>query len=534
MEDQVDIVSSIREARSSGYQDRDIAEFLGRKDPRVVEALNQGYTATEVLDLLAPPRTAGQTAVRTAALASRGGTPSMALGTTGAVLGAPFGGPVGAATGFTIGSLAIPGADALVSAYNAMVGKDEQVELPSAAISRVLDRMGMVRPETRGERMVEAAGGALTSTVGQLGAGQVLRQAGTPAQQAVGTTITQAPGAQMAAAPASAASSQYVGEVTGSPLAATLASIATSAPMGVRTTGRERGPSAADLRAQASSAYQRSAKAGAVINPQSLENAGQSIVSKLSKQIAIDAEVDTGAMAVQRRLLKTYEQPQTLEELDLTRQFIRNEIESGGRSGKYAREALKEFDKYIESLGAKDIVAGDSKTAIAELKNARDLWSRSNKAAVLEKMFSSAELRKVNLTQSGFENALRRQLINLADSEDLKFFSKAEQDAIRSAAKGGPVQNVLRRIGQLSPSGIVSAAGSTGLGYFLGGPAGAVAVPATGATARVGANLISAQEFKKLQDLIALGRQPQVTRAPFAAVQPTTLRGLLSTQYGME
>jgi hypothetical protein len=524
-----DIAASIREARSAGYQDRDIAEFVGRQDPRVREAFGQGYTATEILDILAPQRTAGETVTRTAALAARGAIPSTALGATGAAVGAPFG-PVGAATGYAVGSLAIPGADALVSAYNALVGPEEQVQLPSAAISKVLDRLGMVRPETRGERMVEAAGGALGPTVGQIAAGRVAAEAGTPTQQAVGRTVSQAPVAQMAAAPTSAATSQLVGEVTGSPLASTLAALATAAPFGVRTTGREVGPSAADLRAQASRAYQRSAAAGAVIDPTSLENAGQRIISNINKEIVIDPEVDTGAMAVQRRLAKTFDQPQTLEQLDLTRQFIRDETKTGGRSAKYAREALKQFDDYIENLSAKDIIAGNSKTAIAELKNARDLWKRSNKTAVLEEMFNSAELRKVNMTQSGFENALRRQLINLADSEDLKFFSQAEQKAITDAAKGGNLQNFLRRVGQLSPTGVVSTLSSGGLGYLLGGPQGAAAIMGTGAASRLAANQLAAKEFRNLQSMIALGREPQVTRAPFAAVQPVTLRGLLSTQ----
>lgn len=526
---EVDIAAAIREARSSGYQDRDIVEFVGRQDSRVAEAIGQGYTPTEILDTLAPPRGVGEQAVRTVGLAARGALPSTALGTIGATVGAPFG-PVGAATGFTLGSLAIPGADAIISAYNAMVGPNEQVELPSAAISRALDRMGMVKPETRGERMIEAAGGATVPAAGQIAAGRVLTQAGTPGQRAVGATISQAPGAQMAAAPISAATSQAVGEMTGSPLASMLAAAATAAPFGVRTTGREVGPSAANIKAQATQAYKRSAAAGAVIDPQSLENAGQKIIANINQKMAIDPEVDTGAMAVQRRLTKTFDEPQTLEQLDLTRQFIRDETKTGDRSAKYAREALKQFDDYIDSLGPNDIIAGNSKTAIAELKNARDLWKRSNKVAVLEQMFSSAELRKVNMTQSGFENALRRQLINLADSEDLKFFSAAEQKAITDAAKGGNLQNFLRFVGRLSPTGVVSAGGAAGLGFLAAGPTGAVVLPGIGMASRLAANQVAAQEFKNLQSMIALGREPQVTRAPFAAVQPVTLRGLLSTQ----
>jgi len=296
-------------------------------------------------------------------------------------------------------------------------------------------------------------------------------------------------------------------------------------------------PTAKELRASASDAYARSAKAGAVIKPESLQNAGQSIVKSVSDRIAIDPQEDTGAMAVQRRLQQSFETPQTLEQLDLTRQFIRDAQGSGGRSGKYAKEALKEFDAYINNLGANDILKGDSKTAISALKDARALWTRNNKTQALEDILQSAELRATaNYSQSGLETALRRKLVNLADSEDLKFFTKTEQDAIIAAAKGGKLQNFLRWAGKYagtSPlqTGVGSGMGA-GVGALLGGPVGAAiggaTVPAVGGLARAGATQLGMDQIRQLQEMMALGRMPEVIRSRFGAVPATTTRGLLT------
>jgi hypothetical protein len=318
-----------------------------------------------------------------------------------------------------------------------------------------------------------------------------------------------------------------------------IAGMGVGAPFGIRTRQGEVAPTAEQLRSQASNAYARSAAAGAVIKPESLANAGQSIVQKVSNKIVIDPEVDTEAVAVQRRLTQAFTEPQTLEQLDLTRQFIRDAQAAGGRSGKYAKEALREFDSYINRIGKNDIVAGDSKQAISELKNARDLWTRSNKTQILEDILQSAELRATaNYSQSGMENALRRKLVNLADSEDLKFFTKSEQDAIKAAAKGGKVQNFLRWAGKYAATSSIQTGVGAGLGggigAMLGGPAGAAigaaTVPAIGSAARAGATQLGMQQIRQLQEMMALGRMPQTVRETFGAVPATTARGLLSDQ----
>jgi hypothetical protein len=344
----------------------------------------------------------------------------------------------------------------------------------------------------------------------------------------VSKRLAEAPGTQTAISAPAAAVGQYVTEATGSPLAGMLAGGATGGVAGIRGRKAESAPTAAQLKDQASLAYKKSAEAGAVIKPESLEAAGNRIVNNVTSKIIIDPEVDTGAMAIIRRLQKTFDEPQTLEQLDLTRQFIRDEQAGGGRNSKFARESLKGFDDYIDSIGKKDIVAGDSAQAIGSLKTARDLWKRSNKTQIVEDLLESAELRSGNYSQSGIENSLRQRLVKLADSEDMKFFTIGEQEAIKAAAKGGKVQNVLKWMGKLSPSSVIAAGAGSYIGASMFGPAGAVIAPAVGFASKQAATKMRLNAVQNLQDMIALGRMPEAD-ARARLVPITGLRGLLST-----
>ena len=233
---------------------------------------------------------------------------------------------------------------------------------------------------------------------------------------------------------------------------------------------------------------------------------------------------------LKKRKTKTFDEPQSLEQLDLTRQFIRDAAAGGGRDAKFARESLKEFDNYINTLSAKDLAAGNAKQAVGALNEARDLWKRSQKAQIFDDIMQSADIRSVtNYSQSGMENALRRKLTNLADSDDMKFFTKTEQQAIRSAAKGGNIQNFLRWAGRLSPSSVIAGAGGSYLGASLLGPAGAVIAPALGGAAKMGATRIGLNRFQELQDMIALGRMPEVIRGRTALAPTLSIRGVLSS-----
>jgi hypothetical protein len=480
---------------------------------------------------------------RVGELLSRGATPTVAGATIGSVAG-----PAGA----LVGSMAVPIGDALNTIVNelskgntavenyirGLMGREQtatpmQLPMVSSMVSRGMEKIGMgAEPTSTTERVIEAGGSGLSGVGTQLPAlTQLAKEGASAVTRNVASQMAQAPKTQVAVSAPASMVAQSVTEATGSPIAGMVAGTATGAAGGVRPRKMETAPSSEQLKEMASIAYKESADAGAVIKPESLQNAGQNIVKRVSNKIVIDPEVDTQAMAVIRRLNKTFDEPQTLEQLDLTRQFIRDAQRAGGRDARFAKEALKEFDAYIEGIGSKDLLAGDSKKAISSLNKARDLWKRSQKVQVLDDIFSSADLRaSANYSQSGMEQALRRKLVNLADSEDIKFFSKTEQEAIRAAAKGGSVQNFLRWAGKVSPSSVVAGAGGAYIGASLLGPTGAAIVPIVGYGAKKASERMELNRFKNLQDMLALGRPAEVTQGRMDSVPATTLRGLLSTQ----
>jgi hypothetical protein len=147
---------------------------------------------------------------------------------------------------------------------------------------------------------------------------------------------------------------------------------------------------------------------------------------------------------------------------------------------------------------------------VRALTDARDLWKRAKKTEIIDDLVASADLRsEANFTQSGMEQALRRKLVNLADNpKALRTFTKEEQNAIKLAAKGGPTQNLLRFVGKLAPTGVVSGGGSVGLGYLAGGPIGAVATPVVGGLARKGAEQLGLRNIEQLRNRLATGNTP--------------------------
>ena len=98
---------------------------------------------------------------------------------------------------------------------------------------------------------------------------------------------------------------------------------------------------------------------------------------------------------------------------------------------------------------------------------------------IFDDMLTNAELDKSKFTQSGAENSLANQLRNLAKNDKkMRLFTPTEQEAIKQAAKGGTMQNMLKFYGRFTPSGPIS-------GIFAGGAI--MAHPAIGIPLELGA-----------------------------------------------
>jgi len=515
-----------------------------------------------------PQQQARSEIARTGELLARGAIPVA----TGAGAGALIGGAPGA----LVGSMALPMADlaALGSKYlenlirQARGVPETKGFSPSGEVSKALANIGLPEPTTTGERVIEAVGGGLAGVGTQLPAlGRLATTATTEAGRSLASRMAQAPVAQTAVAAPAAASAQYVGETTENPLLGMAAGMAVGSTAGIRPRKVEPALSAEQLAVRADLAYSKAEKAGVVVSPDSLKARVPTFENVLTKE-GFDPGLHPELSAVLTRLQRDVETPKTLKEIETLRRIVRSPTKTFNNPDqqRIANRLLDEFDDYVDNLSAKDLVksrtdivqaaakeGGDVETFVKNLQKiesakpqdatkalarARNFYSRSKKSDEIADLFERAEIRAgANFTQSGLENALRQELKSLAlNKKRLGMFSDAEQNAIKAAAKGGNLQNVLRGIGKYAatspiPTGVGGGIGA-GIGAAIGGVPGAViggaAVPAIGSAARAGATRIGLNRLEEIQRMVSLGRMPEIQ--PRTRLVPVTgLRGLLAS-----
>ena len=498
------------------------------------------------------PQTETGSIARAGQLLARGAAPVAA--------GAGIGALAGGAPGALIGSMAVPIADAATLIGNELNKGNVAVEnyvrnllgmqarqvaptqMPSQALSQGMAQMGLPEPTSTGERVIEAVGAGVGGAATQLPAlGRLATTAATEGGRRLAGQFAQAPVQQLAASAPAAAAAQYVGETTESPLLGMAAGGSIGALGGIRSRVREVAPTPEQLRNLSELQYTNATKAGVVVSPESLQAKLPSFNEALKVE-GYDPGLHPQLNAVVARLQQETDAPKTLKELETLRRIVKAPTRTFDNPDqqRIAYRLLDEFDDYVDNLKPADLVgaAKESKTATTALSKARNLYARSKKSDVMSDILERAEIKAgANFTQSGLENSLRQELKSLAlNKKRMAGFTKAEQDAIQAAAKGGNVQNVLRYFGKYAPTSVIPAGiGSgigAGVGAAMGGPVGAAigsaVVPTVGAAARAGATRIGMNRLQELQDMIALGRMPENQRRT-RLMGVTGIRGLLSS-----
>lgn len=255
-------------------------------------------------------------------------------------------------------------------------------------------------------------------------------------------------------------------------------------------------------------AYKAADDAGVVVHPGSFQNFANRIQG-ITKNAGIDRDIHPKATAAVRRIAEAAEEgkPLKLEDMEILRrvtQGARGSIEKDER--RIGSMIAEELDDYLARLGSNDVIAGDPQAASTALKTARDAWTRMSKSATIEDAIQKAGIRAGQFTGSGFENALRTQFRQIAmNPKRMRGFSQAEKEAIKKVAMGGPLDNTMRMLGKLAPTGVISGGIGASAGYAMGGPVGMVAVPATGHLARKAATALTKRNVDDALDLVRRG-----------------------------
>jgi hypothetical protein len=265
-------------------------------------------------------------------------------------------------------------------------------------------------------------------------------------------------------------------------------------------------PSTKALEEQSSSLFKKAKESGVELNSEDFSNEMNNITSNL-RELGYDPRLHP-KVAIAIENLTNPDIPKDFKELKTLRTFIRNAQKSSDSTEKMLGTQLKnDFDSYIATMPESSVVGG-SKEGLAAWKEARDTYSRLSKSEIFDDMLSKADLNASKYSQSGVENYLATKLRNLANNDkQMRLFTPAEQEAIREAAKGGNLQNILRMAGKYSPSSVIATAGGSYLGASLLGPAGAVIAPAVGASAKYAATQMRKGDVNKLAEMMRRGQE---------------------------
>lgn len=202
-------------------------------------------------------------------------------------------------------------------------------------------------------------------------------------------------------------------------------------------------PSLETLRAAKSAAYNAVDSSGERFQTQELQNMVGRVRNALDDVNYVE-EVDRQTWAALKMLDKASEKPMTIGQLDKMRQSLWKRYNAAPNEVGIL-EAIDAVDDLIQSRGA-----------TSELMDAARLAnSRYKKAELLENAFKKAE-RETAATGSGGNilNKYRQAVTKvLNDPKRAKWFSADERQIMEQFVHGSMPENVLRRIGKLSPSG---------------------------------------------------------------------------------
>jgi hypothetical protein len=508
-------------ASYGGFVTKDPSDYISKILTPAEEKKEKGLIERKLEALKAgemPEEEKGLTIPRTAELLGRGMTPAV----TGAAAGGALAGPSGA----LIGSMALPIGDVLNTAINKVAGTN--LQMPSEVVSKGMANLGYAEPTGMGERAIESAGGALASTGAQLPAfARMATEAGSPMMRSFASQMAQAPKAQLAASAPSAAAGQIATELSGNPLVGALTSAATGAPFGFKAGMlKTNAPSQEALSQEAKNLYAKAESSGVKFDPDKFASHMDQIGKDLRKfGYAENSSTYSGIKSALDELKDTT-RPKDYLELQALREIIAGEQGSTNPKVRMLSTKLKdEFDNYIMNAPENHLQIKDTK-GLQDWSDARKSYSKLKKAEIFDDMFENAQLDQSKFTVSGAENSLATQLRNLAKNDKkMRMFSVDEQDAIKEAAKGGKVQNLLKFYGRFAPTGPVTSIFTGGAAYAepsLGVP---FALGALGA--RKGAETLRKQSVSNLADMMRLGAMPEV-EARTKNIPVTTLRGLLS------
>ena len=453
--------AKIAQARSAGYSDAQIADYLGA-DPemgaKVKTAKDAGYSDADILaHLEAAPTQAAPQAPPSEIPAPRNPVVDY-LSTHGRELATLGGGAVG-------GLIAAPAAVA--------------ASVPTAGLGGIA---------------TEAAGTGLGAAIG----GQVY-------DIAKNALAPKKPASPLATAKTVAqdVGTNALGVGAGHVIGEGLGLMANKAAPLVAKTGEE-------LKTLAQAAYDKAENAGVVFSPEAYKG----FVSDVQKTLhdkGFDVDLHPNTSTAVKRLVSDIEKPiKSFKDLATLRLVINQAASKPSTDAGEMRlinTVKAKLDDFVSNN--KNVIAGDAAVAIPAINDARKLWSQMSKSDAVEEL-----VRRAKLAKAEFAPALQNEFRSLAKSKTrMRGFTEPERQAIEDIAKGKGGVDVLQFIGSFAPGASVPGALKSAA-YVAGGAAGggvpAVAGAATTLAAKAAANKLAAANAARVAALMRGGQRAAV------------------------
>jgi hypothetical protein len=214
-------------------------------------------------------------------------------------------------------------------------------------------------------------------------------------------------------------------------------------------------PSAEVLGRNADTAYKAVDQSGVTLLPKSFDQMVDDIAvaAKGAKMNEKLHPKSTGALEV---LASSKGQAPTISEIDQFRQIIGDAAASPDAGDRrIAKIMIDKLDDFMDGLTPVDIAgSADPAKTVGLLNQARETYAMRKKADLVAKAFDAADLRAAASGSGGnIDNAVRGKLASLLQSKQARGFTPQEREMIEKVIRGGPVQNLMRWVGKLSPEG---------------------------------------------------------------------------------
>jgi len=289
-----------------------------------------------------------------------------------------------------------------------------------------------------------------------------------------------------------------------------------------------------ELRTAKSAAYKAADDLGIAYTPQAYDDMLTDIATDL-KAAKINPNRHQAAYSVMEDLVAQRGRPMTLTELDQWRQIIRRDLITPSYTNKamaadadFGQTMLDKIDDFINSASGQQVISGDASKAGPAMLAARELNSRYRKAETIADAIYKAQMQTAATGSGGnINNAIRQQIKSILISPSRsKGFTPAERQLMEAIVRGGKVENLLRLVGKLSPSGNGLMA-ALGIGGTVMNPTMAAA-PLAGMAAKGMADRATLSKAAQLQELIAAGRVTPLPRPP--TLSPSVLAAQTANQ----